>query len=475
MFGLLKLTLIGGLVACNAFFVASEYALLSVRRTRLEQLANEGHSGAKLVLTLLTDMVTLFAGTQLGITVVSVLMGWMGEGILANALEPWLAGYLGRWGRVAVAHSLAAGAAFVVITMLLMVLGELVPKALAYQGAERFALGVARPLYLFLKLSRYPVRVLDLSAKAVLRSLRRAPMRVHGHLPTAEEVKLIVSAIRKRGLLDEAQEEMIHSVFDLDRVRVREIMVPWNRVTCLEAGTDLPAALERVVADGHSRIPVYQGAPDQVLGVLYTKDLLALLLASGRAAPSPSLPFSLRAMLHQPLIVPEAMSLAQMLKEVRRRHSQVALVVDEFGTFVGLVTIEDVLEQIVGGLQDDGGQQAAVFRRLGANVLVVDASVNLRDLAGEHGINLPRGAGYETLAGFVLAQLGFIPRGGESFCFGARRYTVVEMEGRRVARIRIESLPGAPPPAPSSPVRAGGGEEAEGDKRDAGKPSTPSS
>jgi CBS domain containing-hemolysin-like protein len=430
-----------GLVALNAFFVATEYALLSVRRTRLEQLSNEGNSQAKLVLTLLSDMVALFSGTQLGVTVISLLMGWMGEAILADAIDQSLEGYLSRLARAAVAHSISVGIAFLLITMLLMVLGELVPKAMAYDNAERFALSVARPMSLFLKLSRYPVRLLDTLANGVLHPLRRHPARSHGPLPTAEEVKLIVSGIRKRGLLDEEQEEMIHSVFDLDRVRVREIMVPWNRITCLPVTTGLTKLLDRVVKDQHSRIPVYDGLPDQIVGVLYTKDLLAVMAEREHASTPVDTGFDLRAILHHPMIVPEAMSLTQMLKESRRRHSQMALVVDEFGTFVGLVTIEDVLEQIVGEIQDEYDREEAAIRRVGENVLVVDASMSLRDLASERDIVLPRGAGYETLAGFVLAQMGFIPQGGESFVFESRRYSVLEVEGRRVSKVRIEMLP----------------------------------
>jgi magnesium and cobalt exporter, CNNM family len=447
MLALLKASLIICLVALNAFFVATEYSLLSVRRTRLEQLANEGNLRAKQVLDLLSDMVALFAGTQLGITVVSLLMGWIGEAIMADAIENALEGYLGRVARATVAHSISVGIAFLLITILLMVLGELVPKALAYDGAEKFSLLVARPLLVFLQLSRFPVRLLDWLANGVLHSLRHTHSRSYGPLHTAEEVKLIVSAIRKRGLLNEEQEEMIHSVFDLDRVRVREIMVPWNRITHLPVTPNLEALLDRVVKDQHSRIPIYEGLPDQINGVLYTKDLLAVLLERERMGTPANAPFDLRAILHQPMIVPEAMSLTQMLKEARRRHSQMALVVDEFGTFVGLVTIEDVLEQIVGEIQDEYDREEVAIRKVGENVLVVDASMSLRDLAGERDIVLPRGAGYETLAGFVLARLGTIPKGGESFVLESRRYSVVEMDGRRVSKVRIETLPQAATPA----------------------------
>jgi len=441
MLALLKASLITGLVALNAFFVATEYALLSVRRTRLEQLSNEGNPQAKLVLALLSDMVALFSGTQLGITVISLLMGWMGEAIMADAIEHSLEGFLGQFARAAVAHSISIGLAFVLITILLMVLGELVPKTMAYDNSEKFALAVARPIFLFLRLSRYPVRLLDKLANGVLRSLYHSSARGQGQAHTAEEVKLIVSGIRKRGLLDEEQEEMIHSVFDLDHVRVREIMVAWNRITCLPVTTNLTSLLDRVVKDQHSRIPIYDSLPDQILGVLYTKDLLSVMSDRARTGTPADTGFDLRTILHQPMIVPEGMSLTQMLKEARRRHSQMALVVDEFGTFVGLVTIEDVLEQIVGEIQDEYDREESAVRKVGENVLVVDASISLRDLASERDIVLPRGAGYETLAGFVLARLGFIPQGGESFIFEFRRYTVLEVESRRVSKIRIEILP----------------------------------
>ena len=440
MLALLKIFAILGLIGANAVFVAAEYALLSVRRTRLEQLANEGSSRAKLVLTLLTDVVALFSGTQVGITVISLLMGWLGEGTLAAAVESLLAGHVGRWLQLALAHTISVVVAFLIITTLLMVLGELVPKALAYEGAEQFALWVAPFLSLFLRLSRPPVRILNLLASAILRSLHRSPSRGLGPLHTEEEVKLIVSEIRKRGLLDAEQEDMIHSVFDLDRVRVREIMVPWNRATCLPVSTDFAALVDRVVRDQHSRIPIYDALPDQIIGVLNTKDLLPVLQERTRTGTPLESAFDLRSILHQPMIVPEAMSLRQMLQESRRRHAQMALVVDEFGTFAGLVTIEDVLEQIVGDIQDEYDREEASIRKIAENVMVVDASISLRELGDERDIILPR-EGYETLAGFVLTRLGFVPRGGESFVFESRRYSVMEMEGRRVARVRIETLP----------------------------------
>ncbi len=439
MVTIMKGLLIFALVGLNAFFVAAEYSLLTVRRSRTEQLAREGDARARSVQALLANVGLLFSGTQLGITVASVLMGWLGEGILSAFIQSALEGTLHEVAGAA-GHVVSVGVAFALITLMLMVLGELVPKALAYERAEQVALLVARPVLLLLQLAQYPVRALNELAKIVLRAFGQRPGSRLGGLHTPEEVKLIVSAIRQRGLLGEEQEEMIHSVFDLHRTLVREIMVPRPRLTCLPLIQDLNALLDQIVKDQHSRIPIYEGAPDHIVGILYTKDLLGVLFDRFRQGVSLHVPLDLPSILHQPMIVPEIMPLNQMLDEARRKHSQMALVVDEFGTFVGLVTIEDVLEQIVGEIQDEYDREEEAIHKVGENVLLVDGSWSLRDLADKFELVLPRGTGYETLAGFVLARLGFIPRGGETFVFEGRRYTVLEMEGRRVAKVRIQDL-----------------------------------
>jgi len=446
---LLRGLLILGLIALNAFFAAAEYALLSVRRTRIEQLVREGDARARSVQALLADIGLLISGTQLGVTVISLLMGWLGESMMAAAVEGVLEGRLQHFASLVVAHSISVGIAFLLITVLLMVLGELVPKALAYERAEHTSLILARPMLFFLQVSKPLVRGVDALADAVLHGLGQPTEQVHGGQHTTEEAKLIVSAIRKRGMLRQEQEEMIHSVFDLDRVQVREIMVPRPRITCVALTKDLKSLLERIVEDQHSRIPIYAGAPDHIIGILNTKDLLRVALERQRHAVPLDAPFDLRSILHAPMIAPESMSLNQMLKEARRKHSQMALVVDEFGTFVGLVTIEDVLEQIVGEIQDEYDREEPAIRIAGANVFEVDAALSLRDLADDYDVILPRDAGYATLAGFVLARLGLIPQGGEVFEFEGRRYTVTEMDGRRVAKVKVEKVPEVTAPANS--------------------------
>jgi len=431
--------LILALIAANAFFVAAEYALLSVRRSRLQQLVRMGNSRAPLVQKLLTSPSRLFSGLQLGVTVASLLLGWLGESLLADDIHAMLQGRLQHLVGP-LSHGFATLVAFLLVTALLMVLGELAPKTIGYERAERVALIFALPLTVFMRVVRVPVLVMDRLATTVTRVVGVTASTGHGEMHSLEEVELIVTGVRKRGLLAEEQEEMIHSIFDLHRALVREIMVPRNQITSLPFSKDLSFLLESIVRDQHSRVPIYEGSPDHIIGILYARDLLGVALDRLRHHIPLDEPMDLQTLLHPPMIVPETMPLIKLLDEARRRHSHLALVVDEFGTFVGLLTIEDVLEQIVGEIQDEYDREEAAIKKLGEDVLVVDAALSLRELADDYDIVLPRGAGYETLAGFMLDCLGKIPKGGESFAYEGRVYTVVDMDGLRVSRVKIERL-----------------------------------
>lgn len=433
--------LILALVAANAFFVAAEYSLLSIRRSRLQQLVRKGNARAGQVQKLLIYPSRLFSGLQLGVTAASLLLGWLGESMLAEDIHDFLEGRLQHFVG-ALSHGSATIVAFLLITGLLMVLGELAPKTIGYERAERVALIFAWPLTVFMRAVRYPVLLMDKLANTVTRVVGVTASVGRGEMHSLEEVELIVTGVRKRGLLGEEQEEMIHSVFDLHRVLVREIMVPRPQIISLPFSKDLHFLLDRIVKDQHSRVPIYEGSPDHIIGILYSRDLLGVTLDRLRHHIPLDEPLDLLSLLHPPMIIPEMMPLIKLLDESRRRHAHLALVVDEFGTFVGLVTIEDVLEQIVGEIQDEYDQEEEAIRKVGEHVLVVDAALGLRELADDYDIVLPRGAGYETVAGFVLDRLGTIPKGGESFVYEGRVYTVVDMEGLRVAKVRIERASG---------------------------------
>ena len=451
----LQIALILALIAGNAFFVAAEYALLSVRRSRLQQLVRMGRSRAAMVQKLLAFPSRLFSGLQLGVTAASLLLGWLGESMLAEDIRRGLEGRLEHFVGP-LSHGFATLVAFLLITALLMVLGELAPKTIGYERAERVALIFALPLTVYMRVVRVPVLVMDRLATTVTRVVGVTASTGHSEMHSLEEVELIVTGVRKRGLLGEEQEEMIHSIFDLHRALVREIMVPRNQITSLPFSKDLHFLLDSIVRDQHSRVPIYEGSPDHIIGILYARDLLGVTLDRLSHHIPLDEPMDLMSLLHPPMIVPETMSLIKLLDEARRRHAHLALVVDEFGTFVGLVTIEDVLEQIVGEIQDEYDREEAAIKKLGEDVLVVDAALSLRELADDYDIVLPRGAGYETLAGFTLDCLGKIPKGGESFAYEGRVYTVVDMDGLRVSKVKIERLgsKGARPKV--APVRSKG-------------------
>jgi CBS domain containing-hemolysin-like protein len=264
-----------------------------------------------------------------------------------------------------------------------------------------------------------------------------------GGVHSPEELKLIVTASRRVGLLPESQEEMIHNALELTNLAVREIMVPRHNIFSLSADMPLEDAMARVVEEQHSRVPVYD--PDKgkenIIGLLYSKDLsriMHLRLAARAAVAENPTRLRVRNIMREVLFVPEGKPVADLLREFQKRKRHLAIVVDEFGSVSGLVTVEDVLEQLVGELEDEFDVTQHPIVPLGSGPLVLDGSANIRDLEVQYEIELPRDQGFETLAGFVMAQLGKIPNGGESLEYQGRRYTVLQMEGRRIAKVKIE-------------------------------------
>jgi len=341
------------------------------------------------------------------------------------------------------AHALAAALAFILIAYFLIILGELVPKSLALERAERVALLVAGPMDVFMTLAHPFLAFMNQSANAVLRGFG-SRLRREGSAHSADELKLIVTASRRLGLLPEAQEEMIHHALELAHLTVRQIMVPRNNIFSLSADLPLEEAMARVVEEQHSRVPVYdpQKGKENIIGLLYSKDLSRVMhmrLLAGPHGGQRSSGLKVRHLMRDVLFIPESKPVADLLTEFQRRKRHLAVVVDEFGSTSGLVTVEDVLEQLVGELEDefDIAQRPAASLESGA--VILDGSSNVRDLEVQYDISLPRDQGFETLAGFVLAQLGRIPRGGEAFEHDGRRYTVLQMDGYRIARVKIES------------------------------------
>jgi putative hemolysin len=441
-FVLLRVFLILLLVAANAFFAAAEFALVSVRDTRIQQLIEAGRIGARIVQRLHQHLDEVVNGVQLGITMVSLTLGWIGEPMVAGLVGSLQ--FVQRLPHVAIyAHGIAIAIAFSLITYMHVILGELVPKTLALQRAEHVALAVAAPMEAFLTVTRPILFFMRRSGGLVLRMFGAQPTR-RGAVHSPDELKLIVTASRQFGQIPEFQEEMIHSAIELDNITVREVMVARPDIFSLPSDLMLDEALARVVEGQHSRIPIYdpQRGPEHIVGVLYYKDLMRWMrLRLSNLGQSTAVRISrmqIAQIMHDVLVVPETKVLAELLAEFKDRRRHLAVVVDEFGSTAGVITVEDILEQLVGNIEDEFDVSPSEPELEDESVLVLEGSVNIRDLEAEYGLILPRDAGFETLAGFILARLQRIPNLSDSFEYEGRRFTVEEMEGHRIARVRIE-------------------------------------
>jgi putative hemolysin len=445
---LLRVFVILLLVAANAFFAAAEFALVSVRETRIQQLIEAHRAGARIVLKLHQQLGRVVNGVQLGITVTSLTLGWLGEPVLARLFESWI----GSIPHATIyAHAIAVAVAFVMITSLHVILGELVPKSLALQRAESVALAVAAPMDVFLTITGPLTIGMSRVAGFVLRAFGTREIR-HGSVHSPDELRLIVTAARTSGQLSSAQEEMLLNALELDNIAARQVMVPRTRIFSLPADLNLDEALSRVVDDQHSRVPVYdpQRGPEHIIGVLYAKDLMRwtrLRLASAAATPAAQRISQMKIgqVMHDVLVVPETKSLLELLGEFQQRKRHLAVVVDEFGSTAGVISVEDVLEQLVGELEDEFDVASTQPAVTDANApLVLDGAVNIRDLEAQYDLKLPQDEGFETLAGFLLSRLQKVPAGGESLDYEGRRFVVEKMDGHRIATVRIELVPAAP-------------------------------
>jgi putative hemolysin len=435
-FRILLLVLILGV---NAFFAAAEVALISVRESRLKQLAEQGQAGAQAALNLLSNPERLLSVTQIGVTLASLGLGWAGEdtldAMIVAVFQPAITPVTAR-----ALHAVSFVLAFLVMTYFHVVVGEVGPKNLAIDRADRLAVIVAPALLVFYRVSEPFVWIVEKSSAAVARVLGvGAGKRGGGH--SAEELKLIVSSSRGLGHLPEMQEDMIHRALDLENISVREIMVPRNAIASVSIDATLDELLSTVIQQQHSRFPVYREKPEQIVGILYYKDLLPVWeerRAAIRLGRPPRL-FRLRRLMRKHLVVPETKPLSQMLAEFQQGRSHMAMVVNEFGTIVGLLTVEDVLEQIVGEIADEYDVKSAP-RPAEGDELELEGATKIRDLESQYGIELPANGGFETLAGFLLMRLGKIPAAGQSVEQEGRRYTVLEMDRNRIAKVRVEKV-----------------------------------
>ena len=435
--GLLAIML---LVLGNGFFVAAEFSLVVVRKTRIDQLIAEGSSTARVVRRALNNPDSYIAATQLGITMTSLGLGWVGEPALAHVIEPAFA-VLGDRIALATSHSIAFTIAFAVITSLHIVLGELAPKTVALQYPERMSLIVARPTELFMKVFWPFIRLLNGMGRAVVQAFGMRAPSGHSLVHSEEELKMLVTASQEAGVIEEDEEQMLHRVFGFADLTAGQVMVPRTEMVAIAADASMDGVLQAVARGGHDRYPVYRKDLDNIVGVLHLTDLL-LVVASGKAV-------DVAALARDAYTVPETMPADTLLGEMRARNTPLAIVIDEYGGTAGLVTFAGLMERIVGSLGHEGAGGGITVLADGS--ALVDGLALVTDINEQFGLHIDEDV-YNTIGGYVLGRLGRRARLGDRIEVERRTMRVEALDGLRVARVFIsrERGPGRRDEATSS-------------------------
>jgi putative hemolysin len=409
------------LVAGNAFFVAAEYALVTARRSRLLELAQAGNRRAKMALRIMDDPVRFIGTVQLGITAFSIALGAVGEPLIEHFFDP------------VVATTISFILAFSLVTYLHVTLGELVPKAVALTRNESTALWVALPVEAVYIVTYPLVWFLQASANAFTRmfGIQPAPAGVVAH--TEEDIRHIVAAAEDTGVIEEAEEEMVYKIFDFADKEVHEVMVPRPEVVAISIDLPPQECLAAVIDSPYTRYPVYRGSLDEVVGVLHVRDLFSALYANGIKN------VDIGALVRPAFMVPETKDLAAMLAEFRRANQHIAIVVDEYGSFQGIVTLEDLLEEIVGEIEDEYDLPDESVERVDDSRIRIDGTFPIDDFNEQFDQELPQDD-YHTVAGFVFGALGRAAESGDEVLHDGLRFHVLDVDGPRIERLEVEFL-----------------------------------
>ena len=414
------------LVAANGFFVAAEFSLVAVRRSRVAQLVEAGRANAKTLQRAVDNLDSYLAATQLGITISSLALGWIGEPALARLIEPFLSGLLGAFAAVG-AHAIAVAIAFIIITALHIVLGELAPKSLALQRSEATALRVVRPLGIFLFLLRPAIVTLNGLGNLVLRLFGLRPGNVEESLHSPEELKLLIAASQEGGLLQEAQQEVVERVLNIGDRRISDIMTPRVDVDWIDINDNREEILRSIRECRHGQLLVGKGSIDEPLGMILKRDLLDLVLDG--QPPDPM------TVIRQPLVIHEATRIFKVLEQFKRAPVRLAMILNEYGVLEGIVTQTDLLEAIAGDLVQIEGEEPEVVEREDGSLLI-DGMMSAQEAFDWLNLRTrPADGGFHTIAGFMLRQLGHLPKVGEHFDYEGWRFEVVDLDGRRIDKV----------------------------------------
>lgn len=427
MFDALKIVAVFLLVFANGFFVASEFALVGVRRSRIATLAVAGDRRAKILLGLVDNLNAYISATQLGITLASLALGWIGEPAVAHLLEIPLKGRISE----TVLHTIAFTIAFSIITFLHIVLGELAPKTIALERAEKTALAIARPMQLFYRVFYYPIRLLDWAGTRTVRLFGLHPTSEHASVYTEDELRHLIDVSRRSGQLA-VEEQLVNSIFEFADAEVREAMIPRTEVQGIAVNATLDAAKQAFRASGYSRLPVYQERLDNVVGILNRRDLEPYLEHPTSGG------FDLKQLLHPAQFIPATARLGAALSGMQAARAHLAVVVDEHGGMEGIVTIEDLLEEIVGEINDEFDEEVrSQISKDADGSYILSGMLTVRDANRQLKLDLPEDRGYTTLAGFLLAQAGRLLQPNESVTHHDLVFIIERVERRRIRRVRL--------------------------------------
>ena len=422
----LELFLIFLLILLNGFFAASEISLISLRKSRVRHLVKSGNPKAKKIQKLQEEPERFLATIQTGVTLIGTLAATLGGVIAIERIKPIFASMPIDFFQKA-AEPLAVGIVVSMITYFTLVFGELVPKSLAIRYSEKIAFATSTPVDILSRLFRWILRMLTISNNFVLRLITSAEQQETFHV-SEDEVKYLIREGRKTGVFEPSEEDLIHSVFKFTDTVVKEVMVPRTEIVAVESGTDIDTILGLMNTKGFSRLPVYSETIDNVIGVVYLKDILSLHITNK--------PFQLEAVLRKPYIVPPNKNVSVLLKEMRERRIHLALVGDEYGGTDGLVTMEDLIEEIVGDIRDEQEKELREIEEISANRYVVDGRTDIGKLNERLAAKLPEDE-FETVGGFVLGLFGRLPAEGDQIRFDNLLFTVLRLRKNRIARIRI--------------------------------------
>jgi len=429
---LLKLLLVALFVFANGFFVSAEFSLVSVRRTRIAELVSQNHPGAMWVQKAIDNPDRVIAATQLGITLSSLGLGWIGEPALTHLIQPIVELFpVGIQSEVS--HSISAGLAFSLITFLHVVVGELAPKSIALQDPERASLVVARPTIWTERIFQPVIWALNGTGNALLKLVGVKPASGHELVHSVEEIKMLVSASAEEGIVQADESEMLHAIFDLGQLLVRQVMLPRTEIIAIEADTKLNDIVEVATQSLYTKFPVYEDNLDQILGVLHIKEVLRRLkhpLDENCTA---------RQLTRDALFVPETISADDLLRQFRASHQHIAIALDEYGGTSGLVTLEDLMEEIVGEVSDPFDHPMPEFERQTDGTIWVDGRTLIEEVNEELNLTLDD-PNYDTIAGYTLGKLGRMAHPGDIVEDEKIRLTVMEVDGLRIARVSLRLL-----------------------------------